>query len=55
MIVSRCKVPYINAQLDVVGKTIDRVTKYRYLGSWLYEDWDKDKEIKSRIEMTRNY
>ncbi|XP_060519890.1 uncharacterized protein LOC132698058 [Cylas formicarius] len=55
MIISRDRVPYVNAQLVVDGMALERVKKYRYLGSWLYDDWDNDKEIKARIEIARSY
>lgn len=32
------------------GQTLERVTQYKYLGSWLHEDWDNDKEIKCSID-----
>jgi len=32
---------------------IDRVSKFRYLGMWLSENWTSDIEIKSRIEQAR--
>jgi len=32
---------------------IDRVSKFKYLGMWLPEDWTSDIEIKSRIERAR--
>lgn len=54
MIVSRRKLPYSNARLIADGQTLERVAQYKYLGSWLHEDWDNDKEIKCRIETARN-
>lgn len=53
MIISRNKVPYINAQLVINNNPIERVTSFKYLGAWLTEDWTADKEIKCRIEMAR--
>lgn len=55
MIVSRQKVPYSNAQITIDNTTIERVSRYKYLGSWLYEEWDGDREIRCRIETARNY
>ncbi|CAG9832989.1 unnamed protein product [Diabrotica balteata] len=40
--------------LIINNTTIERVTTYKYLGTWLTEDVDQTKEIRSRIEMARN-
>jgi len=32
---------------------IERVDKFKYLGTWLCEDWTSDKEVKCRIEQAR--
>jgi hypothetical protein len=40
--------------LIINNTTIERVTTYKYLGTWLTEDGDQTKEIRSRIEMARN-
>lgn len=38
----------------VSGQPIERVCKYRYLGTWVTEDWDSHLEIKTRIEIARS-
>lgn len=55
MVVSRRKTPYENARLIIDGTPLERVTKYKYLGSWLDDDWDNDREIRCRIEIARNH
>ena len=36
------------------GETLEQVTKYKYLGSWLTEDGRCDLEIKTRIGMAKD-
>lgn len=54
MIVSRDNAPYDDARLRVDNKNLERVSKYKYLGSWLHQDWNPDREIRCRIEMARS-
>lgn len=42
-----------NHTISVAGNTIDRVSRYKYLGTWATEKWDSDMEIKCRIEVAR--
>lgn len=53
MIISRNKIPYAEAKILVDGNTIERVQKFKYLGSWLNENWDPEVEIKYRIVLAR--
>lgn len=55
MIVSRRKVNYTNAPLLVYSVELGRVIRYKDLGSCLVEDWDDETEIRSRIEINRQY
>lgn len=54
MIVSRSRREYDNAAIIADNASIERVNSFKYLGCWLHEEWDSDKEIKCRIEMARN-
>lgn len=54
MIISRNKTPYDNVAIKISNKIIERVHSFKYLGSWLYEKWDSNKEINCRIEMARS-
>lgn len=51
MIISRT--PAVNSNILVNGKNIQRVPKFKYLGSWITEDLDPDTEIRCRIEQAR--
>ncbi|RVE51364.1 hypothetical protein evm_003919 [Chilo suppressalis] len=55
---TKCMVISRNTHLEpyiaVSGQTIERVRKYKYLGTWLTESWDSELEIKTRIEIARN-
>lgn len=39
--------------LNVYGTQITKVSKFKYLGSWIGEDLNHDLEIRTRIEMVR--
>ncbi|XP_072933758.1 uncharacterized protein [Epargyreus clarus] len=41
-------------RITVSGQNLERVQKYKYLGTWLNEDWNSDLEIKTRIEIARS-
>ena len=51
MVVSRTRNMPLNIKVN--NKNIQRVSKFRYLGSWITEDLDLDIEIRSRIEQAR--
>ena len=53
MVISRKKNPHNNMNINIKNKQIERVQKYKYLGCWLHETWDSNKEIKHRLEMAR--
>lgn len=53
MIVSRTMEAFQNSNLTFNAKPIERVSKFKYLGTWLFEDWASDKEVKCRIEQAR--
>ncbi|CAK1603571.1 unnamed protein product [Parnassius mnemosyne] len=40
--------------ITVADLKLERVRKYKYLGTWLNETWSSDQEIKTRIEMARS-
>lgn len=40
--------------ITVSGQNLERVRKYKYLGTWLNEEWNSDLEIKTRIEIARS-
>ena len=42
------KMGNIQCNITVSGETLEQVTKYKYLGSWLTEDGRCDLEIKTR-------
>jgi len=44
----------IQCNITVNGETLERVTKYKYHGSWLTEDGRCDLEIKTRIGMAKD-
>ncbi|XP_045542444.1 uncharacterized protein LOC123723524 [Papilio machaon] len=52
MVVSRKEV--IDDCIYIAGQKLERVRKYKYLGTWLNETWDSDQEVKTRIEIARN-
>jgi len=52
MIVSRQ--PNDNKELYIDNNQIERVNKFKYLGTTLNDKWDNDKEIKVRIATARN-
>lgn len=53
MIITRNLNAFEDSQLTFNATCIDRVSKFKYLGIWLSEDWTSDIEIKSRIEQAR--
>lgn len=46
------KFPNDNIQLKIHNTCIERVDKYKYLGTWVNTKNDNTEEIKTRIEMT---
>ena len=40
--------------IEVNGRTIEQVKKFKYLGCWITENLDPDLEIRTRIEMARS-
>jgi hypothetical protein len=54
MIISKSHQPYTDAIITIDNKAIDRVSNFKYLGCWLSDEWNSDKEIKCRIEMARS-
>jgi len=53
MIISRNLNTFENASITFNAMAIERVDKFKYLGTWLCEDWTSDKEVKCRIEQAR--
>ena len=47
--------PRTNVQLIVDNTRIEKVDKYKYLGTWLTSSNDPTGEIKTRIEIARNH
>lgn len=50
MIISKTKQ---QIQLVINGKHIEQVSKYKYLGTWLNDEWSYRQEILARIEQAR--
>lgn len=44
----------LSPNIRVSGERLEVVGKYKYLGTWLTEDWESDTEIKTRIEISRS-
>ena len=44
----------LSLKISVSGEKLDVVRKYKYLGTWLTEDWESDTEVKTRIEVSRS-
>jgi hypothetical protein len=53
MIISRNINFHVNQNLHIDNIIIERVMSFKYLGSWLNESWNCDKEIRCRIEAAR--
>lgn len=51
MIITKREDIQVNVLID--DTTMERVQKYKYLGSWLTENLDQSAEIKARIEIAR--
>ena len=51
MVISRDQT--LNPRITVAGASLERVQRYKYLGSWVNEAWESDNEIKARIEIAR--
>nr|CAH7712303.1 unnamed protein product [Callosobruchus chinensis] len=51
MVVSRDNLPNVDLQLN--GKQIERVNKFKYLGSMVDDQWNPELEIRCRIEQAR--
>lgn len=45
--------PYLNASLEVNGQNIERVSSFKYLGCYITEQLDPEKEVRCRIESAR--
>ena len=54
MIVSRNPQNHRDAVLTCNDRPLQRVDKFRYLGTWLCDSWESDVEIRSRIEQARD-
>lgn len=50
MVVTRETDQFRNSRLTYEGKPLERVQKFKYLGTWLHEEWSSEKEIACRIE-----
>ena len=44
----------IQANINLLGRQIERVQKYKYLGTWITEKNEQTTEIRTRIETARN-
>ena len=44
----------IQANINLLGRQIERVQKYKYLGTWITENNEQTTEIRTRIETARN-
>ncbi|CAH2218014.1 jg27351, partial [Pararge aegeria aegeria] len=44
----------IELEFRVARQVLERVQRYKYLGTWLTEKWDSKTEIKTRIEVARS-
>ena len=53
MIISRNLDALENSTITLNTKSIERVSKFKYLGTSLFEDWASGREIKCRIEQAR--
>nr|CAH7735633.1 unnamed protein product [Callosobruchus chinensis] len=51
MVVSRDNLPNVDLQLN--GKQIERVNKFKYLGSMVDDQWNPELEIRCRTEQAR--
>lgn len=47
------KTENVQANLIIDGTSIERVEKYKYLGTWITETLDQSIEVKARIEIAR--
>ncbi|XP_056635919.1 uncharacterized protein LOC130444665 [Diorhabda sublineata] len=52
MVISKTSIN--NVSLSINNQPIERVHRFKYLGSWLNDEWDPDEEIKTRIEIPRS-
>ena len=43
--------PDIQPSIFVAGQKLEQVDKYKYLGTWLTQNWDNEVEIKTRIKI----
>lgn len=53
IIVTRDLNVFNNSSITFDTRPIERVNKFKYLGTCLFEDWMSDNEIKCRIEQAR--
>lgn len=53
LIITREPDTFKNTTLKFGHAIIERLNKFKYLGTWLCEDWTLEMEIKCRIEMAR--
>ena len=49
MIISRNLNIFENSSITFNAMPIERVDKFKYRGTWLFENWTSDKEVKCRI------
>jgi hypothetical protein len=54
LLVSKTATPDTNTNFVINSEPIERVTHYKYLGTWVNEKWDQSQEIKTRIEIARS-
>jgi len=47
------KIQNLREKLLIRGQKIEKVQKYKYLGTRVNEDWEHGMEVKCQIEMTR--
>lgn len=45
--------PYLNASLQINGQNVERVSSFKYLGCYITEQLDPEKEVRCRIELAR--
>ena len=54
LIITRKPDEFQNSKLKLNNEDIERVQRFKYLGTWLCEDWSSDVEVKCRIEKARS-
>ena len=54
MVVTKCPQGLNQVNLTVANTTIENVSAYKYLGTWIEQSGDQTREIKTRIEIARS-